>query len=213
MSQKREREGGEFGEESSGLGSSRWLLAVLAPWPDELGGVVAPATGLAENVALGVGIELGRAREDPEVVVTAAAHERVGVVGTQEEDAVVGIEGAEEGDAKDAGVVGQLGLALGDLPLAVLAALVGDLDDAVVLQCVEGGTLGQVALEAVVEACHLVPLAQITVEVDGRYRGVVDRGGGVARKDGEEEGDGEQDDAHHTEQWPAALGIAVKLRR
>lgn len=85
---------------------------LLLIYPDEFVYVVTTGLSLHKD---GVAVdwrEFGSARENPEVIAGAAADESVGIVRSEQKNTVVGVEGAEEGNAKQARSRSCLGLAL-----------------------------------------------------------------------------------------------------
>lgn len=142
--------------------------------PEEEVGVIASATGFKENAVAGVVIERWGAREDPQVTVGAAANKGIGVVVGKHHDTIIGIERSPEGDTEDAWFIGEFAFADGGIPLAVLHAVVGDDEFAIVLQRVGGCALFHAALELMVVARYFIPLTEKTLEVDILYGGVID---------------------------------------
>ena len=141
--------------------------------PDELRGVVAAALGFGEDGIQGFLRQLGGAGEYPEVFGTATADECPLVVGVKQHHAVVRVERPEEGDAQHGGLVGGLGLAVGGLLLALLDAGVGHGNLAVLAQRVVGLAEVQPALEAMVETSNLVPVAEVSLQVQRRHGSIV----------------------------------------
>lgn len=129
--------------------------------------------------------EGGGAGEEPEVVGGGAADEGGGVGVVDGQDAVVGVEEPEEGDAEEAGGVRGLGDTFRDRGLAVFHAAVQDGDLAVGAQGVGGGRFFDAALEAVVEAGDFVPVAEIAGEVEGGDDRVVHLGRACAAEQGQ----------------------------
>ena len=141
--------------------------------PDQLVHIIPAFRGLGEDLFADGVLELRGAGEDPEVFGGAAADEDPLVVGVEQEDAVVGVEGTEEGDLQDGRGVGQLGFAFGVLGFAVLDAGVEHVHLAVGAEGVLGLGMGEAALEDVVEAGDLVPGAEVFVEDEGNRGGCV----------------------------------------
>ena len=104
--------------------------------------------------------ELRSARHDPEERLFGAADESILVVCVDEEDAIVGVEGAEEGDAEDCRVVGFFYFAYCGGLFVVFDGGVGDFEFAVVEFFIGGGYVVHVAFEPVVEASDFVPLTE-----------------------------------------------------
>ena len=148
--------------------------------PDQFRGVVAATLGLGEDGVEGLLRQFGRARENPEVLGALAADECPAVVGIEQHHAVVGVERSEERHAQQGGGVSGLGLAVGGFLLAVLDAGVGDGDLAVLAQGVVGLAEVESALEAVVVAGQLVPVAEIALQVKLSYSAVVNFVAGAA---------------------------------
>ena len=100
-----------------------------------------------------------------------AAHKCPLVVVVEGEDVVVGIEYPEERYAQLSGLLSAFCLTYGAFVAAVLAAYaaVHNAYAAVGELCVEGLALLDIAFEAVVEARYFVPLAHISVDVEGCY--------------------------------------------
>lgn len=138
--------------------------------PNQFPNNIPPPSGLGEDLLADGVLELRGAGEDPEVFGGAAADEDPLVIGVEQEDAVVGVEGAEEGDLQDRRGVGQLGFAFGGLGFAVLDAGVEHVHLAVGAKGVLRRGMGEAALEDVVEAGDLVPGAEVFVEAE-RSRG------------------------------------------
>ena len=132
--------------------------------PNQLAHVVAAADGFGKDgFAHAVG-QFGCAGKNPEVFVRAAANQDPLIVRIQEHDAIVAVEGAEEGHAENAGIVREFGFALGLLGFTVLDAAVENLHLSVFTKAIIG--LGELdtTLETMVEAGNLIPVAQVLVQ-------------------------------------------------
>lgn len=110
--------------------------------PDEIVDVVASGLCFKKNFVAVNGREFGSARENPEVIAGATANESIGVVGSEEEDAIVGVEGAKEGYAKKARSRGGLGLSLSRVSFSIFHTAIEDFDFAFFLQSVLCGAVG-----------------------------------------------------------------------
>lgn len=141
--------------------------------PNKFIHIIPALCGLREYLLLDRILELRGAGEDPEVFGGAAADEDPLVVGVEQEDAVVGVEGTEEGDLEDRRGVGQFGFAFGVLGFAVLDAGVKHVHLAVGAEGILRRGMGEAALEDVVEAGDLVPGAEVFVEAEGSRGGCV----------------------------------------
>lgn len=148
-----------------------WPYGLELSNPYQLVGVVASVAGyLYDMLACGL-VKMRAAREYPQILWRVAADKCPLVVVIQGEDVVVGIEYPEKRYAQLSGLFAALGLAYGTLVAAILAAYaaVYNAYSAIGELRVEGLALFDIALEAMVEACYLVPLAHISVDIESRY--------------------------------------------
>lgn len=159
---------------------------LLLGYPEEEVGVVAAATGFKENAVAGVVVECRSAREDPQVTVGAATDKGIGIVVGEHHDAIIGIERSPEGDTEDAWLIGELSFADGGVPLAVLHAVVGDDEFAIVLQRVGGSALFHSTFELMVVARYFIPFTKKTLEVDILHGGVIDGERRAAHEDADD---------------------------
>lgn len=141
--------------------------------PDQLVHIIPAFRGLGEDLLADGVLELRGAGEDPEVFGGAAADEDPLVVGVEQEDAVVGVEGTEEGDLEDRRGVGQFGFAFGVLGFAVLDAGVKHVHLAVGAEGVLRRGMGEAALEDMVETGDLIPGAEVFIQAEGSRGGRV----------------------------------------
>lgn len=180
---------------------------MLLWYPEEEVGVITAATGFKENAVAGVVVERWSAREDPQVTVGAATDKGIGVVVGKHHDTIIGIERSPEGDTEDAWLIGEFAFADGGIPLAVLHAVVGDDEFAIVLQRVGGCALFHTAFELMVVARYFIPLTEKTLEVDILYGGVVDG----ERRAAHEDTDDNRQQYHEEENNTEATAVSAFL--
>ena len=142
-------------------------------YPNELVRIIAAPSRFGKKFSLRGFWQARRARENPEIVRTAAADEGVGIVLVDQHHAVVGVERTEERDAQESGRVCLFSLPDCRLRLAVFDSGVNDLDRAVRILRIVGLRLLHAALEAMVEPGDLIPLAEIAAQVKRRHRRIV----------------------------------------
>lgn len=135
-------------------------------YPNEFGNVIPAAGGFGQDGGLDFVRQLRSAGEYPKVLGGFAADEGVGVVGSQQQDTIVGVEGAEEGDSEDSRSLRQFGLAESQRLFAVFEAGVANLDFPVLLQGIKRLAVGQAAFELVVETGDFVPGTQVLIQFE-----------------------------------------------
>ena len=146
--------------------------ASLLLHPDEFGGIVTSLTQVSQYMILCGGRQLWRTAQYPQVFGTATTHYGVGIVGGKFHDVVVAIEGAEETHLQLAGLAVASGLGLADTLFvgAVESLQVSTVDDfylAVIAHRIFCFATYEVALEGMVVSGNLVPLSEVSVEVEG----------------------------------------------
>jgi len=152
---------------------------------------------LSQDCFLYIICQLRGAGHDPEVGFVAAANKGPLVGGVQEHDAVVTVEGAEEGDTKDARVVREFGFAFGFAGFAVLDTGVQDGYFAVFAHAVAGFAVGEATLETVVETGNLIPVAQVFVQLKGAGYAVIYFGLAVAGQEAAKAHNGGEESSFH----------------
>lgn len=141
--------------------------------PDHLADIIASASCLGQDGFAHLVGDLRGAGKNPQVFVRTAADQHPLIVFVEQHDAVVPVEGTEEGDAQHARVGGEFGLAPGPLRRAGFDAAVEHLHLAVFAKRIVCLAVREATLEDMVEAGDFVPVAEVAVQFEAAGYAVV----------------------------------------